>query len=361
MFRLVAVFLMAACTTLPAERAAQPASDLPEPRRLTDDGGRISWYHGDAHELIAFDAVVDKKTRNTELFTMNPDGTGRRCVTCDASTPKGFVGQPSWHPDGEHLVIQVESDNSEHKYYNHMSWGIDNDLWIIRRDGSRAQKIWDTPAGHAALHPHFSKDGATLVWAERVPTGEKLRRPLLRRLAPGGENQWTGWQIHLARYDASERRLSEHRTIKPSGEGFYETHGFTPEGRLIYSFTRGGNNYVDDVYTATRTGGDVKKVVDSPDTWDEHGQFSSRGHLAFMSSRVDRKLKFPGSRPADLRTELFVEQNGTIRQVTNMNARKGKKVAVSDYDWDRDGRRIAFQVAELDGSTNPEIWVVTVR
>ena len=361
MFRVVAVLLFAACTTLPAERVAQKAPDLPEPKLLTDNGGRISWYHGDKHELIAFDAVVDDKTKNTEVFTMNADGSGRRCVTCDAGTPKGFVGQPSWHPDGEHILIQVENENSDHRIFNHLSWGIDNDLWVVRRDGSGARKIWDTPEGHAALHSHFSKDGRTVVWAERVPTGEKLRRPLLRRLAPGGENQWTGWQIHLARYDPSSYRLSEHRTFRPSGEGFYETHGFTPDGRLIYSFTRGGNNYVDDIYTASVNGDDVEKVVDSPNTWDEHGQISSRGDLAFMSSRMDRSLKFPGSRPGDLRTELFIKQNGNIRQITNMNDRKGRKIAVSDFDWDRDGRRIAFQVAVIDGSRNPEIWVATVR
>lgn len=354
------VLFAAACATAPAPRAAQGA-DVPEPRRITDDGGRVAWYHGAAHELIAFDAVTNNSNKNTEMFVMAPDGSGRRCVTCDAGTPKGFVGQPSWHPDGQQLVIQVESEESEHRFYNHMSWGIDNDLWIIRRDGSGAQKIWDTPEGHAALHPHFSEDGSTLVFAERVPTGEKLRRLIARRLAPGGENQWTGWQIHLARFDAGARRLSDHRSIKPNGDGFYETHGFTPDGLLIYSFTPGGNNYVDDIFTATRTGGSVRNLIDSPRTWDEHGQFSSQGDLAFISSRVDPSLTFPGARPAQLRTELFVRQGGNIRQVTDMNQRKGRRIAVSDFDWDRAGRRIAFQVAVIDGSVNPEIWVATVR
>ena len=86
-----------------------------------------------------------------------------------------------------------------------------------------------------------------------------------------------------------------------------------------------------------------------------------KGDLAFVSSRVDKSLKFPGARPANLRTELFVRQNGTVRQLTDMNQRKGKKIAVSDYDWDRDGRRIAFQVASLDASFTPEIWIVTAR
>jgi hypothetical protein len=48
-------------------------------------------------------------------------------------------------------------------------------------------------------------------------------------------------------------------------------------------------------------------------------------------------------------------------QVTEMNARKGKQISVSDYDWDRDGRRIVFQVAVLDGSVSPELWMIDVK
>jgi Tol biopolymer transport system component len=240
-----------------------------------------------------------------------------------------------------------------------MSWGIDADLWIVTRDGKTARKIWDTPKGSAALHPQFSPDGRTLIFAERVPTGQKLRRLVARALAPGGENQWTGWQIHEAQFDVNSLQLSGHKTIRPNGEGFYETHGFH-DGRIVYSFTSGGETYVDDVFTVTRDGGRPQNVINSPGTWDEHGQYSARGDLAFISSRVDAKLKFPGSRPGDLRTELFVIRNGKVQQITDMNKRKGKRIAVSDFDWDRDGRRIAFQVAVIDGSVNPEVWVASV-
>jgi hypothetical protein len=33
---------------------------------------------------------------------------------------------------------------------------------------------------------------------------------------------------------------------------------------------------------------------------------------------------------------------------------------VSDFDWDREGKRIVFQVAVIDGSRHPEIWIVEV-
>jgi len=242
-----------------------------------------------------------------------------------------------------------------------MSWGIDNDLWIVSLDGKMAQRIWQTPKGYAALHPQFSPDGRKLIFAERVPTGQKLRRLIARALTPGGENQWTGWRIHQAAFDITSMQLSGHRTMKPNGEGFYETHGFHGS-RIVYSHTDGGKPYVDDIFTVDFAGGHHRNLTKSSHTWDEHGQFSPLGELAFISSRVDPKMAFPGPRAAELRTELFLETpDGAIRQITDMNQRKGRRIAVSDFDWDRDGRRIAFQVAVIGGSVNPEIWVVSLR
>jgi Tol biopolymer transport system component len=338
-------------------------ADIPEPRQVAQSGGRVAWYQGSKHELIAYDALSDKRRGNTELYTMSPDGSGRRCVTCNGQIPQGFVGQPAWYPDGEHIIIQVENANSVHRFYNHMSWGFDNDLWLINRDGSGARKIWSTPNGYAALHPHFNKDGTMLEFAERVPTGKVI--PGMRLISPGGENQWDGWRIHLASVNIKAEGadvLANHRTLAPNGGGMYETHGFTDEERLIYSHTAGGRAYVDDIFTANRDGSGVKNLTNSPTSWEEHGQFSSRGDLAFISSRFDKGLRFPRSRPAQLRTELYVQKpGGSPMQITDMNARKGRKIAVSDFDWDHTGGRIICQVAELDGSTNPELWMIDVK
>lgn len=341
------------------------AAGMPEPKLLTSDGGRIAWYHGEKHELIAFDAVADQKTKATELYTMNPDGSGRRCVTCNADVPKGFVGQPEWHPDGEHIIIQVENSNSKHTMFNHMSWGIDDDLWIIRRDGTGAERIWETPPQHAALHPHFNDDGTLLIFSERVPTGKKLSRPIMRLLTPGGENPWDGWRIHIASFDVNKTgtsSLSNHRTIQPNGPGFYETHQFH-NANIVYSHTDNGMPYVANVFEVATDGRSPKGLTRQNGTWNEHGLYSPDGkYLAFVSSRFDKSWHYPGSRAQDLRTELYVEPaGGNPEQITDMNQRKGEKIAVSDYDWDRASRRIAVQVAVLSGRTNPEIYVLNVR
>ena len=78
--------------------APSPANAVSiQAKKVTDSGGRLDWYKGVKHNLIAFDAIVDDTTKNTELYTMQPDGSDRFCVTCKAPVPKGFVGQPVWH------------------------------------------------------------------------------------------------------------------------------------------------------------------------------------------------------------------------------------------------------------------------
>jgi len=48
-----------------------------QPQKVTDSGGRLDWYKGVKHNLVAFDAIVDDTTKNTELYTMQPNGSDR--------------------------------------------------------------------------------------------------------------------------------------------------------------------------------------------------------------------------------------------------------------------------------------------
>lgn len=337
-------------------------------RRITDKGGRVAWYHGAQHELIAYDSIVNQLNKNTEIFTMTPEGTQVTCVTCKSANPRGFVGQPSWYPDGEHLVYQAENSNSKHGLYNHMAWGINQDLWFVRKDGTGAELIWESEENHGALHPHFSPDGTKIIFSERIATGVKVLGLLF--ISPGGENPWDGWQIHIADFDITKtgkEKLSNHTILYAGTKGFYETHGFTADGKIMYSRTEKGHPYVDDVFIANADGSSAQNLTNSPKTWDEHGNFSSSGRgMAFMSSRAD-----PAWRPADgakaLRTELFLQNNTGVIQLTQFNAGKNttKRYLVSDYDWDTAGNRIAFQVAPVgdrpQNTESPQIWMMDLN
>jgi hypothetical protein len=325
--------------------ASLPAATI---SMLVDNGGRVDWYKGAAHELIAYDAVVDPLTDNTEVYTINPDGSGQQCVTCDSPVRKGYVGSPAWYPDGEFMVLQVENNNSTHTRFNHMSWGFDNDLWLIKRDGTGSELIWATPAGNAALHPHFNASGAQLIFAERV------------KQSGSTQNQWTNWRIRIADVDITQpgtQKLSNVRTYQPSGTGFYETHQFLPDGRIVYSYTPGGKAYVDDIYTANADGTGAVNLLNSSLTWDEHGHFSpvDSQTFAFMSSRFDPNWKGGKSTSLTLRTELYRQILGTPQRVTFHNQKKTDKYIVSDFDWDATGTRIVYQ--RFSGGA--QLWIVT--
>ncbi len=298
---------------------------------------------------------------------MRPDGTEKHNITANSLIPKGFIGQPAWHPDGEHLVIQAENHHAEHRLLNHMAWGINNDLWLIRRDGAGAQRIWSTPPNHAALHPHFNADGTKIIFSERVPTGES--RPWIERLklGAGGENHWDGWRIHTADFDITqpgEKMLSNHQAIQPNGGGFYETHGFSDDQRLIYSYTPDGLAYVDDIYRCDPSGGNPTALVNSSATWDEHGIFSPSGDsLAFISSRSDQNWRAPRSGAITLRTELYLIRAGEVIQLTDFNqgGKSKTRYLVSDYDWKAAGTGIIYQVVPQKGNraNAPELWMIT--
>jgi len=370
-----ALAIAAVTWLLPGGCADEPPA-RPSVARLRASGGRVAWYKGTAvgHERIAFDAIVDDVTQNTEVFVMNPDGSGVACVTCGSHPPipAGFVGQPEWHPDGQHLVIQAENGNSRHTRYNHLAWGIDQDLWIVKVDGSGGEKIVDNAPypGRAALHPHFDESGTRLLFSERVPTGVVI--PVLVGVTPGGENPWAGWQLHLAQYDAGgvgTGKLSGHVALFGSGlpkdRGFFESHGFFGD-RILYSATAGGAPYVDDSWSANLDGTAAVNLTGSQATWEEHGSYSPSGNaLVFISSRADASWSYPGDDAGTLRTELFVQGGATVERLTffNRDGDPGKRYLTSDFDWDRAGRRIVVQVAPVDAATgvpdHPEIWMVT--
>lgn len=341
-------------------------------QQISADGGRVAWYKGGAHELIAFDAIVDDTTRDTDVFVMQPDGSNVRCVTCGSAIPRGFIGQPEWHPDGQHLIVQAENVNSTHQLFNHMAWGINQDLWIIGMDGSGAELIVDNAPypQHGALHPHFNSDGTMVIFAERIATGEQITLPTI---TPGGENPWAGWQIHVAEFDILAPGTSKlfndgvlFATFPVKDRGLFETHGFVSDSQIIYSQTAGGENYVDDIYVANLDGSSPMNLINSPSTWDEHGAYSPSGNsLVFISSRVDGSWQAPMDDATTLRTELFIERAGVIEQLSffNSNGAPDRRYLTSDFEWDRDGDRIVVLVQPVDDATGAplaaENWVIS--
>ena len=367
------------------------APGVPAPRLLVDNGARAAWSPTRRRARFAYDSIVDENNRDMAVFAMDSDGSRRVCVTCSTAVPKGFVGLMDWLPDGKHLLVTAENERSLHRRFNHPSFGIDNDLWLVSVDGKRAERIWQTRAkGGAVLNARVNRAGTLLFFAERVPTGRPL--PLaLRRFGPGGEDQWAGWRLHVAEIDLRQRGeavLRNHRTLQPNGTGFYEPSGFSPGGDFIYAFTADGQRYCDDVWSFNARAGSgagagsantqPRNLTNSTPTWEANGQYSANQRwFGFVSSAFNPLMRFPGADNAQLATELYLQRGASPAvRMTYFNSLPTQVAAttiavpstaegvparptrvVARFSFSPDSRRVLMQVSPGDRTAPPQLWL----
>ncbi len=386
--------------------------------QLSPAGGRVDWFGGagtssGAARPIAFDRVPPNAPTTTEVYIANPDTGMPACITCGMTFPRGqgFVGNPTWHPNGEYLVVQVENASSQHTVYSMPDWGLDSDLWMIKADATWAARIWSSQTRgvhHGVLHPQFSPDGALLVFGERVATS--THGPATMWPGTNGQDPWRGWGLRVARLDnavlglpkfsdADAPMIVESVRLAPSeaaveasgtpGNGRYEPAAITNAGVISYAFTpppstgRTNNQYIDAAFTctldsvtelATATCGGATLVAGADrETWDDLAQRSADGaRRSFPSSRADASWRAQANNSIEttLRTELYVMPSAGVETaataITSMNATRdtANRYAVGDHRWSSDGTRIVFEVAPTAITTglprNPEVWIVAV-
>lgn len=285
---------------------------------------------------------------------------------------------------GWDIVFQAENSNSQHTLFNHLAWGINQNLWIIKLDGTNEEMIYNSLLNQACLHPHFTPDGTKLIFSQRIATGQSI--PAYANISPGGENPWNGWQMHIADFNINNNvnginRLTNHRAIGIGTGGFYETNQVS-NNKIYYSRTVGGAAYVDDLYSINIDGTNEIQLLTSPSTWDEHGSFSPSGNsYVFISSRINPYWNYPNinATASTVEIELYMIKTSDlpiitttynlnplnkIIQLTNFNklGDRNKRYLVSDYEWNKLGNSITFQVAPINRINgfiyNPEIWLI---
>lgn len=347
---------------------------------LAENGGRVSWYRGTnaAHNKIAYDAKTQKwdTDSRTDICVMNADGSNKECITCGMAEfetlyqailaqrqimgdPRlGFwIGQPEWHPDGRHVIIQVENLNSLHLVQNFVSFGVDNDLWILDVETKTASRIWRTSVPrNAALHPRFTDDGSKLIFAQRI-LGNLI-------------NVWDGWGIIVADFDINQapaNMISNANLIAPSGRGLYETTGFIggSNTEFSYSFTPYENGtvlpYVAEGRITDVNGSFSQVVVDFANAWDEKPRYSpSTLAVVSMSSAFDTAW-MPTDGAATLQTDLYLgTPGGVFDRLTFFNDldRYTTRVLVTDQEWNATGDKLVVQAQPNAAGLDAEIWLV---
>ena len=305
---------------------------------LTKDGGHLSWSK--KLNKIAFDRLGSDGY--FDLWVMNPDGTGQKNLTADHPLlPNKHIGQPAWHPAGQLIVIQAQKAHVP-KYADTKCTpgaGALNDLWIITADGKRAWKIHGVrdevskDAG-GVLHPHFSRDGTKLFWAERVRSNGR----------PFGE-----WILRIAefRFDqVNGPRLAKIRDYNPGGRSsFFESHNFSPDDHYVL-FTGTQDGPLEIYEMKIETGESRRLTHHSQLVWDEHAQYSPDGRQIVWMSSKDLRFEV---KPFYLQTEFWeMNRNGAQKKRLtwfhdpNHPHFLNREFAVAaDFDWSPDGKQLA--------------------
>ena len=301
---------------------------------IKNGGGRLHWSRSN---VIAFDQLGTDLY--FDVFTMNPDGTNEVCLTCGRTeVPGRHMGNPAWHPSGDYIAFQAQKAsapaNPISDFFANPGSGINNDLWIMNRQGTRFWRMTDVPpmAG-GVLHPHFSPNGDRLLWSERLSAAG----------GPIGE-----WALKIADFRTTDNvpRIENVQQYQPGRQRrFYEGHGFTPDGtKIIFSgnLEPGQEEGGGDIYLFHPASGELQNLTNSPDQWDEHAQMAPAGDwIVWMSS-----MGVGGDRARPRSDYWIMRADGSDkRQITFFNAQGERDfipggVTAADSSWSPDGSRL---------------------
>ncbi len=195
-------------------------------RRLTT-GSRDEFSPSWSRALIAY-RVNPPRDDAGDIWTMRPDGTGKRNLTRSPGVPDW---SPAFSPDGRTIAYM-----SAHE------------LWVMDADGGNQRQL--TEAGELSEYPSWSPDGRALVF--------------------GGNR---GGDFEILRIDAAGGE--EHNlTNNPTRDEKWPA--WSPDGRQI------AYESDDDVYVMAADGSGPRNVSKSPDLYETHPNWTSDGRLTFL-------------------------------------------------------------------------------
>lgn len=322
-----------------------PENDTtPTKRLLAETGGRVDWSH--ANNMITYDAVGSDGYY--DVYVIQPDGTGKRCLTCNHSQLSKNNGNPAWHPGGEYIVFQGQTQpfvlvsNSAKP-----GGGIGSNLFLISKDGL---EIWqlteydDTPYG--VLHPHFSHDGSMLAWGE-------FQNPDL---------YYGVWQLQVADFSLNtDPKISNIQSFQPGpNPRFLENGGFSPgDDQVVFTANpdsqapSGFDIYSIDLLTAT-----VTRLTFTPLVWDEFPHYRPGTDDLYYVSNQEQTGE---------RLKLDLWRLGNHEKITNFHDPEAEEYVgtagsgIQDYSFNENGSSIvAYVNQQFPDDENEEAGAVYV-
>ncbi len=156
----------------------------------------------------------------SEIFTINPDGSGRKQLT----RKKGGTGtgMPSWSADGKRIAFVVSARD-----------GNDPEIYVMREDGTNPQFVT------RGVYPHWSPDGRKLVFQR------------------GAKNKPQRSSIWVVNSDGSGAAAI---TDEASASMFPE---WTRDGKIVFASNRSGRFAI---YQVNPDGSGLERVLFSNDS-----------------------------------------------------------------------------------------------
>lgn len=363
----------------PAPVAFPSAREHPEPevestRVVVPKGGYFDWCA--RSNSIAF-ARQDTPARS-EIYLIGADGEGERCLTCNqpdlpqppqgldrANLGAGYRSNPAWHPSCEFLVFQVGNANFRGSPFEHPPFGIHNDLWLIRADGSHAERLLALEPFEGVMAASFSAEGDRLVWSQRRSTGT-LEFERARSSSRAIEDPFQGWTIVVAGFRLPAEgpaRLEDRRELLRDEPGVKRPSALVGQ-TLWFAHTRGFQRFVDEIWSLDLASQTRTNLSRSPRTWEEQALPSPWGTLFAYRSSLPYGWRMGPHRPNRLRLELWVEDaEGKRSQLTHKN-RTGDndlRALVQDVAWGPTGRELAIYTARYEEGQEPRHEIEILR